>query len=152
MISRGELPVAVFPSLSPDMAVLENFTLGPAEIAAYELTVPARAASEAPYGLVLNINRTLGASNYSMKLVDASGLGFATPPGSGTDGYFGGLAALTGTTDDIYGRVFAEITPGTYRIIVRSSQAGSSYGNAAGSLAARLLVQNSVNDLVFAEE
>ena len=152
MISRGELPVTVFPSLSPDLAALENFTLGPAEIAAYELTVPARAASEAPYGLVLSINRTLGASNYSMMVVDANGLGFATPPGSGTDGYFGGLAALTGTTDDIYGRVFAEITPGTYRIIVRSSQAASSYANASGSLAARLLVSSEIPTLKFDDE
>ena len=125
------------------------YNLGPAEIAAYEFTVPARASNEIPYGLTLNINRSSGAANYSMRKVEPNGLGLPTPPGSGAEGFSGGLTPLTGTTDDISGRLFQEIAPGTYRVIVRSSQSGSSYGNSSGTLSARLLVSSDIPTLQF---
>ena len=149
LFTKGELPVEVFPTLSVEATQALPYTLGPAQIAAYEFTVPARASNEIPYGLTLNINREIGAANYSMRKVEPSGLGFPTPPGSGTDGFFGGLAPLTGTTDEIFGRVFQEIAPGTYRVIVRSSQAVSSYGNSSGTLSARLLVSSNIPTLRF---
>ena len=146
---KGEIPVEIFPSLSVASEQSLAYNLGPAEIAAYEFTVPARAENEIPYGLALNINRDAGASNYSLLKIAAGGLGFPTPPGDGADGYFGGITPLTSTTNDIYGRIFAQIAPGTYRVIVRSSQSGSGYGNSSGSLTARLLISSDIPELQF---
>ncbi|MEO0017105.1 MAG: hypothetical protein RLZZ522_388, partial [Verrucomicrobiota bacterium] len=147
--SKGEVPVEVFPSLTVETPETMPYQLGPAEISAYEFTVPARPSNEIPYGLVLGINRNSGASNYSLRKVEPSGLGLPTPPGLGADGFFGGLTPLTFTTDEIYGRIFTEIAPGTYRVVVRSSQLGSSYGNASGSLSARLLISSEIPTLKF---
>jgi hypothetical protein len=149
VLSKGEMPVEAFPSLTVETPETLPYNLGPAEIAAYEFTVPARPSNEIPYGLVLGLNRDAGASNYSLRKVETSGLGLPTPPGLGNDGYFGGLAPLTFTTDEIYGKIFAEIAPGTYRVVVRSSQSGSSYGNASGSLSARLLISSEIPTLQF---
>lgn len=147
--SKGELPVEAFPTLSVETAQALPYNLGPAEIAAYEFTVPARGGSEVPYGLTLLIHRGFGAANYSLRKLETNGLGIPTPPGVGTDGYFGGLTPLTFTTDEIYGRIFVEIAPGTYRVIVRSSQAGSSYGNSSGTISAQLLVSTDIPTLQF---
>jgi hypothetical protein len=149
LTSKGELPVQTFPALSVAAEQSLPYLLGPAEIAAFQFTVPARSGGEIPYGLSLGINRSGGAANYSLLKIASVVPGFPTPPGDGTDGYFGGIPPLTTTTNDIYGRIFAEITPGTYRVIVRSSQAGSSYGNASGSLSARLLVSSDIPELQF---
>lgn len=147
--SNGELPVESFPALSVETAQSLSYDLGPAEIAAYEFTVPAAMNGDPPYGLALNINRESGAANYSLRKIVAGVPGFPAPPGLGTDGYFGGQAALAQTTNDISGNVFAELSPGTYRIIVRSSQAGSSYGNSTGSISARLLITSDIPELQF---
>ncbi len=147
--SKGEIPVAVFPTLSVDTLQSLTYDLAPAEIAAYEFTVPARASNEIPYGLTIDINRSFGAANYSMRKVEPSGLGLPTPPGSGADGFFGGLTPLAVTTDATYGKIFQEIAPGTYRVIVRSSQAGSGYGYSSGALSARLLVSSNIPTLQF---
>ncbi|MGL4402087.1 MAG: InlB B-repeat-containing protein, partial [Luteolibacter sp.] len=149
LFTNGELPVEVFPTLSVESTQTLPYALGPAEIAAYEFTVPARASNETPYGLTLDINRGPGAANYSMRKVEPSGLGLPTPPGSGTDGYFGGLAPFASTTDATSGWVFQQIAPGTYRVIVRSSQEGSGYGNSFGSLSARLLISSNIPTLQF---
>ena len=147
--SRGELPVNVFPSLSADITRSRPYNLGPAEIASYEFTVPARASNETPYGLSLLIRRSVGNANYSMRKVETNGLGFPIPPGPGTDGYFGGLTAWTNTTDDTGGKIFAQIEPGTYRVIIRSSQFGAGYGDSSGTLTARLLVTSDIPTLDF---
>ncbi|MES2440108.1 MAG: hypothetical protein V4584_13650 [Verrucomicrobiota bacterium] len=149
LISKGEIPVDVLPTLSVETEQSLPYLLGPGEVAACEFTVPARSGGDTPYGLSLNINRTSGASNYSLRKVETNGLGFPTPPGNGTDGYFGGLSPLAYTTDEIYGRIFAEIAPGTYRVIVRSSQAGAGYGNSRGSISARLLISSDIPTLPF---
>ncbi|MEY3897908.1 MAG: hypothetical protein RLZZ214_3429, partial [Verrucomicrobiota bacterium] len=126
-----------------------DYNLGPAELASYEFTVPARPAGEEPYGLRLSIRRAVGAANYSLRLLGTNGLGYPVPPGSGTDGYVGGLPAEATTTDAIGGFIYAQITPGTYRVMVRSSQAGSSYGNSSGVLAAQLSVTTGIPTLAF---
>jgi hypothetical protein len=149
LLSKGELPVEVFPALMVETAETLPFQLGPAEIAAFEFTVPARPGNDIPYGLALGLNRNAGASNYSLRKVEPSGLGLPTPPGLGNDGYFGGLPPLAFTTDEIYGKIFAEIAPGTYRVIVRSSQVGANYGNASGSVSARLLISSEIPTLQF---
>ena len=147
--SRGELPIETFPALSVDTANSLAYDLGPAELAAFEFTVPARAAGEIPYGLSLGISRFSGAANYSLLKINTGAPGFPTPPGNGADGFFGGITPLSMTTDDVYGRIFAEITPGSYRLVVRSSQAGSSYGMATGNVTARLLISSDIPLLQF---
>jgi hypothetical protein len=147
--SNAQLPIEVFPPLSVASEQSLAYDLGPAELAAFEFTVPARGEGEIPYGLSLGISRGSGASNYSLLRIASGGPGFPTPPGDGTDGYFGGVTSLTSTTNDIFGRIFAEITPGTYRVIVRSSQSGSSYGNATGNITARLLISSDIPELLF---
>lgn len=149
LLSRGELPVEYLPALTVENEATKNYTLGPAELASYEFTVPARSASEEPYGLRLSIRRGSGAANYSLRLLGTNGLGYPVPPGTGSDGYFGGLPAEATTTDAIGGFIYAQITPGTYRVIVRSSQAGSTYGNSTGYLAAQLLVTDGIQTLAF---
>ena len=149
LTSRGELPVDYFPNLTVEQEAAEFYNLGPAELASYEFTVPARSASEEPYGLRLSINRTSGASNYSLRLLSANGLGFPTPPGTGADGFVGGLPPTASTTDITNGLIYAQITPGTYRVVVRSSQRGGTYGDATGSLSAQLLVTSGIPSIAF---
>lgn len=147
--STGEMPVAPLATLSVSTPQSLPYDLGPAEIAAYEFTVPARASSEIPYGLALNINRMAGAANYSLRMVETSGLGLPIPPGVGSDGYFGGLAPLASTTDAIYGYIFAQIAPGTYHLIVRSSQSAGNYAPATGSVSAQLLISSDIPTVPF---
>ena len=149
LISRGELPVEYFPTLTVEEEAVKNYNLGPAELASYEFTVPARAASEEPYGLRLGIRRTTGFSNYSLRLLAANGLGFPTPPGTGVDGFSGGQPSEASTTDGTGGFIYAQITPGTYRVVVRSSQGGGTYGVATGSLSAQLLVTSGIPSIAF---
>ncbi len=147
--SRGELPIETFPTLSVDSEKWLDYDLGPADLAAFEFTVPTRGEGETPFGLSLSINRFSGAANYSLLRINPGDTGFPTPPGGGTDGYFGGITPLTATTNDVFGRIFAEITPGSYRLVVRSSQAGSGYGDAVGSITARLLISSDIPELQF---
>ena len=149
LISRGELPVDYLPPLTVENEALKSYDLDPAELVAYEFTVPARAASEEPYGLRLSIRRLTGASNYSLRLLGPNGLGFPVPPGSGSDGFVGGLPSEASTSDGFGGFIYAQITPGTYRVVVRSSQAGSSYGNSTGFLSAQLLLTTGIPSIAF---
>ena len=149
LFSRGELPIDYLPPLTVENEAVKSYDLGPAELVAYEFTVPARPASEEPYGLRLSIRRQTGASNYSLRLLGPNGLGFPVPPGSGSDGFVGGVSAEASTTDGIGGFLYAQITPGVYRVVVRSSQAGSSYGVSTGFLSAQLLLTTGIPSIAF---
>ena len=149
LISRGELPVDYFPALTVENNALKDYSLKPAELVSYEFTVPARPATEEPYGLHLGIRRTSGSSNFSLRLLGTNGLGFPIPPGSGTDGFFGGLTAEASTTDSLGGFLYAQIAPGTYRLVVRSSQAGGNYAASTGTIFAKLLVTTGIPNIAF---
>jgi large repetitive protein len=149
LISKGELPVEYFPTLAVEAEANKPYDLGPAELASYEFTVPARAASEEPYGLRLSIRRMSGFSNYSLRRLSGNGLGFPVPPGAGADGFAGGLPLEANTTDNTTGLIYAQITPGTYRVVVRSSQSGGGYGVASGFLSAQLLVTSGIPSIAF---
>lgn len=149
LFSKGELAVMPFPALTASAPETMPFTLGPAEISAYDFSIPAVGAGEPAYGLVLNVTRTLGASNFSLMKLPDHGRGMPVPPGSGNDGFFGGAASFAASSDDIAGRVFAEIAPGNYRVIVRSSQKNGTYGNATGWLSAQLQRSSDIPELPF---
>jgi large repetitive protein len=149
LLSRGELPVDYFPPLSVENEAIKAYTLQPTELASYEFTVPARAAGEEPYGLRLSIQRGMGASNYSLRQLGVNGLGFPTPPGAGSEGFAGGLAAEVSTTDAIGGFLYAQIVPGTYRVVVRSSQGGAGYSTSTGVLSAQLLLTTGIPSIAF---
>ena len=149
LTSRGEVAVDVFPSLSVETEEVLPYQLGPAEVAAYEFTVPARSETEIPYNLVLNLQRGVGAANYSLLKLADHGFGLPVPPGPGQDGFFGGLSALATTTDDVAGKVFAEIAPGTYRVLVRSTLKNGVYTASSGTISAKLQLSSDIPILRF---
>ena len=147
--SRGPLPITSFPVLSETTTQGLPYNLGPAELAAYQFVVPQRAGGLTPFGLSLGISRMQGAANYSLIKIEPSVPGFPAPPGPGNDGYFGGFNAPTTTTDDTTGRIFVEIEPGNYRLIVRSTSAVGTYNNSQGFVSARLLLSSEIPTLPF---
>jgi large repetitive protein len=150
LYSNAELPMTEFPTLSADLATSLPYELGPGQLAAYQLVVPERGPGLPAYGLALDLSRFVGAANYSMIKEETINPVFPVPPGSGNEGYSGGFVALAGTTDETNGRIFNEIPPGTYRVVVRSSRpANGSYGPSLGTLTARLLLSSEIPTLPF---
>jgi hypothetical protein len=147
--SRGPLPVTNFPLLSETTTQSLPYNLGPAELAAFQFVVPQRASGLTPFGLSLDITRSLGVANYSLIKIESTTPGFPAPPAPGNEGFFGGFNALTTTTDDIGGRLFVEIEPGNYRLIVRSTSSGGTYNNSQGTVSARLLLSTDIPTLPF---
>jgi hypothetical protein len=139
LTTNGELPVISFPPLAVDVDTATSYALGPAEIAAYEFVIPERADGLAPYGFIVGLDRAAGGSNFSIRRNGPGGSSSPVPPGLGADGFSGGLPFDYASTDGVRGQIVYQATPGTYRVIVRSSQSGGGYSDASGQLAVRLL-------------
>ncbi len=139
LTTRGEVPATAIEPIGIESETLMPYVLGPAEIAAYEFTVPERSQGETPYGFVISISRFSGRSNFSARLDGPDGISLPVPPGPGSDGFSGGLASLYSSSDNTGGQIVHQATPGTYRIVVRSTASGSNYTVAPGILGVKLI-------------
>jgi len=143
LTTRGELPLEVLPPLSVDVSTEVPYALEAAEVSAYEFTVPSRAEGLTPYGFVISLGRGTGKSNFSARLSGPDGDTSPTPPGLGLDGFYGGLSPQLSTNDAITGQIVYQGTPGTYRVIVRSTANGTNYTSSTGMLRVQLLDSSS---------
>jgi hypothetical protein len=137
--TRGELPLNLIPPLSTGEETLVPYSLGPAEVAAYEFTVPARAEGLTPYGFVISRGELAGTSNFSLRMSGPDGGSSPLPPGPGADGFTGGLPAQFSSSASVGGQIVYQATPGTYRVIVRSCLKNGAYAAASGRLELQLI-------------
>ena len=139
LITRGELPVNVLPALNVAAPSEVAYDLEPTEVAAYEFTIPERASSLTPYGFSIGRRKELGLSNLTVRRGNATADPLPVPPGVGVDGYFGGVLPDFEVRDDLSGWVVYQAVPGKYRVMLRSTAAGTSYSRLTGTLSIQLL-------------